>query len=65
MTICGPRTWNMREVPALFSITSKIVFAGKPAFMPSTKASAADTLWIATSRLATNFIRLPLPNAPR
>ena len=28
-------------------------------------ASAAATLWIATSRLATNFILLPLPNAPR
>ena len=29
--------------------------------MPSTIASALATLWIATSRLATYFMRLPLP----
>ena len=33
--------------------------------MPSANASPADTLWIATIRLATNFILLPLPNSPR
>ena len=33
--------------------------------MPSTIASALATLWIATSRLATNFIFMPLPKAPR
>jgi hypothetical protein len=33
--------------------------------MPSTMASAAATLLIATSRLATYFMRLPLPKAPR
>ena len=32
--------------------------------MPITIASADATLLIATSRLATYFIRLPLPNAP-
>ena len=32
---------------------------------PSTIASAAATLWIATRWLATNFILLPLPKAPR
>ena len=33
--------------------------------MPSTMASADATLLIATRRLATYFMRLPLPNAPR
>ena len=32
--------------------------------MPSTMASAEATLLIATRRLATYFIRLPLPKAP-
>src|SRR5580700_6608009 len=38
---------------------------GRPAFMPSTKASALATLWMATRRLAMYFILLPLPKAPR
>ena len=32
--------------------------------MPSTMASALATLLIATRRLATYFMRLPLPNSP-
>src|SRR5208282_1934862 len=33
--------------------------------MPKTIASALATLWMAPKRLATYFMRLPLPNAPR
>ena len=32
--------------------------------MPSTMASAEATLWMATSKFATSFIRVPFPNAP-
>ena len=41
----------MREVPALLACTSKIAFGDSPALMPSTNASAAETLWIATMQV--------------
>ena len=55
----------MREPPAPSPSTFTIVSKSRPAFSPSTKASAAETLWIATSRFARNFIFEPFPNAPR
>ena len=64
-TIIGPRNSNMRELPAPPLANLKICSGSSPAFMPSTIASAAATLWIATSRFATYFILLPLPKAPR
>jgi hypothetical protein len=65
VTIIGPRNSNTRELPAPVLMVSKIAFGSSPAFMPSTIASAVAMLWIATRRLATYFIRLALPKAPR
>ena len=61
-TIIGARNSNTRELPAPLEIISKIVRGSRPAFMPSTMASADATLLMVTSRLATYFMRLPLPN---
>ena len=55
-----PANFRHRSKPA-----AKFARDARPAFMPSTIASALATLWIATRRLATYFIRLPLPKAPR
>ena len=55
----------MRELPAPSAITLYTVFGSSPAFIASTNASAAETLWMATSRLATSFIFVPLPNSPK
>src|SRR5450759_3536666 len=60
----GAGNSNTRELPAPGVIRSKISCGGRPAFMPSTMASAVATLLMATSRLATYFILLPLPKAP-
>ena len=54
----------MRDVPAPDPTTSTTLCGSSPAFMASTSASAAATLWMATRWLATNFILLPLPIGP-
>src|SRR5713101_6404366 len=59
----GARSSKMRDVPAPLPMTLTISSGSSPALMPSTMASALATLWMATSRLARNFILLPLPNA--
>ena len=61
VAIIGARSSNTRDVPAPAPIRSTTWCGSSPAFMPSTIASAVATLWIATSRLATYFMRLPLP----
>ena len=58
------RTLNMREPPAPPAITLNIRAGSMPALAASANASPAATLWIATRRLATYFILLPLPKAP-
>ena len=63
-TMTGPRTWNMREPPAPSATTFTTIAGSRPDRAPSARASAVDRLWMATSRLATSFIRMPLPNAP-
>ena len=64
--IIGPRNSKIRDVPALLDmIFDDTLLGSSPALAPSTIASAAAALCTATSRLATNFMRVPLPNAPR
>jgi hypothetical protein len=55
----------MRDEPAPSPSTFTISMGSRPALFPSSSASAAETLWIATSRLARNFTFEPVPNAPR
>src|SRR5260370_1347004 len=54
----------MREPPAPPPRTCTASAAFRPDRRASTTASAAETLWIATSRLAATFILEPLPNFP-
>ena len=63
--IMGARISNMRDPPAPGATTSITSAGSSPDFLARAMASAVATLWMATSRLATNFMRLPLPNAPR
>jgi hypothetical protein len=55
---------NIRDAPAPDPAIFTTRSGSSPAALASTIASAAATLWIATSRFATSFIRVPLPNAP-
>ena len=57
----NPAVPHTRDVPTPAPTSSTTCRGSSPAFMPSTMASAEATLWIATSRLATYFMRLPLP----
>src|SRR5438445_787022 len=58
----GARNSNTRELAAPDLTMSNTVCASRPALRPSTIASALATLLMATRRLATYFMRLPLPN---
>ena len=64
-TIIGPRMSNMDEVPVPFETASWVSAGSSPAASPRACASAAASVCTATSRLATNFMRVPLPKVPR
>jgi hypothetical protein len=64
-SISGPRTCSMREPPAPSASTFTASAGRMPQRWPSSRASAVETLWMATSRLAISFMRMPLPKAPR
>ena len=60
----GPRTSNMRDVPAPSPTASSTVARSSPARRASSSASAAARVCTVTSRFAMNFIFDPLPNGP-